>query len=303
MLWPGIKKLGKELGFKRTNSEVVGTLKNCFIKMYDGKNIKVLEIFLPEMDDPDKEYIMDVLKQNKIKKSDWKDSGITITFQEYIRPYSTAKIKSILFTIVDYFEQKYPDKIPKCHKCGMEKEADVYFVGNVSDYLCTDCLRKHKNNLDNEYLEYQQLPTNYFMGFIGALLFSIPGVIVTVLFFVFLDRLAAISALLYIVLGIKGYKLFKGKISPFGAFIIITVGIMMIGIGTLTAYSVLIFNEIKTIDIDILIQILGVPEVQRELWLNIAISYVISSVIIVIQLFQMMKEWKFSKSIIRAKEI
>jgi hypothetical protein len=40
MLWPGIKKPGKELQLKRTNSEVVGMVKNCFVKMYDGSNIK-----------------------------------------------------------------------------------------------------------------------------------------------------------------------------------------------------------------------------------------------------------------------
>jgi hypothetical protein len=303
MLWPGIKKFGKELGLKRTNSQVVGTLKNCFIKMYDGNNIKVLEIFPPEMDDTDKEHIVNILNQNKIKKNEWQDNGVKIIFQEYIRPYSIVKIKNILFAIVEYFEQKYPDKIPGCHKCGNQRESDVYDIGNTSIFLCPDCLRKYKTDLDNKYLEYQQLPTNYLSGFFGALLFSLPGIVVTVLFFVFLDRLAAISALLYVVLGIKGYKTFKGKISPFGAFIIIAVGMLMVGIGTLVAYSVLIFKEIKMFNIDILMEILKMPEIQRELWINIVISYVVSGFFIVFQLFQMIKGWKFSKIIEKAKNI
>jgi hypothetical protein len=303
MLWPGIKKLGKELGFKRTNSEVVGTLKNCFVKMYDGNNIKVLEIFPPELDDMDKEYILNILNQNKIKKYEWQNNCIKIIFQEYIRPYSITKIKNILFTIVEHFDQKFPDGIPNCQKCGIQKEADVHIIGNVSNYLCADCLRKYKNDLNNKYMEYQQLPTNYFSGFIGALLFSIPGIIITVLFFVFLDRLAAISALLYIFLGIKGYKTFKGKISPLGAFIIITVGMIMIGIGTLVAYSVMILKVIKTFDIDMLIQILKTPEVERELWTNIVISYIVSIFFIIIQLIQMIKEWKFSIEIKNARDI
>jgi hypothetical protein len=303
MLWPGIKKLGKELGFKRTNSQVVGTFKNCFVKMYDGYNIKVMEIFPPEMDDTDKEYTLNILNQNKIKKNEWQDNGIKIIFQEYIRPYSMVKIKNILFVIVEYFEQKYPDKIPNCQKCGNQKEADVYFIDSESTFLCSDCLRKYKTDLDNKYLEYQQLPTNYLSGFLGALLFSLPGIIVTVLFFVFLDRLAAISALLYVVLGVKGYKTFKGKISPFGAFIIIAVGIIMVGIGTLVAYSALIFKEINMFNIDLLMEILKIPEIQRELWVNIAVSYVASGFYIVFQLFQMTKEWKFSKSIEKAKSI
>ncbi|MDR0321353.1 MAG: hypothetical protein LBI28_07600 [Treponema sp.] len=303
MLWPGIKKLGKELGFKRTNSQVVGILKNCFVRMYDGKNMKILEIFSPEIDDTDKEYILNLLNQNKIKKNEWKNNGIIIIFEEYIRPYSIIKIKNILFTIVEHFEQKYPDAIPKCHKCGEQKNADVYSTGNTSDFLCSDCLRRYKNDLDREYLEYQQLPTNYLSGFIGALLFSIPGIIITVLLFLFLDRLAAVSAILYIVFGMKGYKTFKGKTSPLGALIIIAVGIIMIGIGILVAYSAVILRELKTFDIDLLIQILKMPEVGKELQANIIIAYTVSIFYIIIQLFQITREWKFSKNIQKARDI
>jgi rubrerythrin len=303
MLWPGIKKLGKELGLKRTNSEVVGTLKNCFVKMYDGMNMKVLEIYPPEADDADKEHISGLLKQNKVKQHDWLNNGVKIIFQEYIRPYSMKKIKNILSVIVEYFEHKYPDTIPICQKCYDQKEAGVYYVGNESNYLCADCLRKFKKDLDNEHWEYQQLPTNYLKGFIGALLFSIPGIIVTVIFFVFLDRLAAISALIYVVLATKGYKMFKGKVSPIGALITILVGIIMIAIGMFVAYSVLIFKELKAVDFDMLMFILGMPEVGRELLMNIVLSYVISGIYIVVQLFQMMKEWKFSKTIKEAREI
>jgi hypothetical protein len=72
-------------------------------------------------------------------------------------------------------------------------------------------LKKLEKDINNEYWEYKQLPTNYFSGFIGALLFAIPGIIVTILFFVFFNKLAAVSALVYIIFGIKSYKIFKGK--------------------------------------------------------------------------------------------
>jgi hypothetical protein len=303
MLWPGIKKLGKDLRFKRTNSEVVGNLKNCFIKIFDGNNMKVLEIFSPEIDDVDKEWIENILKQNKIKKHDWLNNGIRIIFSEYIRPYSIEKIKSILLNIVEYFNQKYPDNIPQCHNCGIHKNADVYYIGNISKYVCFDCLKILENDANNKYLEYKHLPTNYLSGFFGALIFAIPGIIITTIFFVFLERLVAVSALIYIVLGIKGYKVFKGKITPFGAFIVIIVGIIMIGIGILVAYSILIFRELKTVEFDILIQILKMPEVANEIRMNIILSYVISSIFIFFQLFQMMKEWKFLANIKKAKEI
>jgi hypothetical protein len=303
MLWPGIKKLGKELGLKRTNSEAVGMVKNCFIRMFDGNNMKVLEIFSPQIDHMDKIHIEDILKQNKVKKHDWLINGVRIIFHEYIRPYSTVKIKNLLNVLVEYFSQKYPDNIPQCHNCGIQKEADIYFVGNESKYIFVDCLKKLEKDINKEYWEYEQQPANYLSGFIGALLFAIPGVIVTILFFVFLNSVAAASALVYIALGIKGYKIFKGKVTPLGAFIVIIIGLIMIGVGTIIAYSVFIFKEIKTVDMDMLIQILKMPEVEKELNTNIIRSYVISSFFIVFQLFQMMKEWRFLKKIQKARKI
>jgi len=303
MLWPGIRKLGKELGFKRTNSEIVGKLKNCFIKIFDGNNMKVLEIFKSEMDEQDKEYIINILKQKKVKKYEWITNGVRIIFSEYIRPYSIVKIKEILFILIDYLEQKYYDIIPICHRCSIEKEADVYFIGNISKYLCYDCFKTYEKELNNEYCQYKQLPTNYFSGFIGALLFSFIGIMVTVLLFVFFQRLAAICGLLYIILGIKGYKVFKGKMTPIGALIIISVGLIMISVGTFFAYSVMILMELKTTDINILKTILNIPEVKNELKLNIILSYVISGFFIILQLFTMLKDWKFQKNILKARDI
>jgi hypothetical protein len=303
MLWPGIKKLGKELQLKRTNSEVVGIIKNCFIKMYDGNGMKVLELFAPEMDNMDKEKIVNTLKQNKIKKYDWLINGIRIIFPEIIRSYSIDKIKNILDEFVEYFKLKYPVGIPQCHKCGIHKKADTYYIDNTSLYICEDCLKEYEDNINNKYQDYQQLPTNYFNGFIGALVFSVPGIFLTILFFIFFNKLAAVSTLLYIFLGIKGYKIFKGKISPFGAFLIIMVGIIMTGLGILAAYSVYIMKEIKTIDINKLISIFKIPEIQKEFKMNLIMSYIVSGLYLVFQLFQMIREWKFSIKIEKARDM
>ena len=292
MLWPGIKRLGKELQLKRTDSEVIGMVKNCLVKMYDGNNRKVLELFFPEINYIDKEFLINILVQNKIKKYDWLTNGIRIMFQEVFKPYSMSKIKDILLCITDYFEKAYPNDKPQCNKCGMKKDADVYYIRNSSLYLCDDCLSQYKRDKNNEDWEYKQVPTNYLSGFIGALLFSLPGILVTILLFVFLGRLAALSALLYVFLGIKGYTKFKGKVTPIGASIVIISGLIMVGIGVFTAYSVLILKTIESFDINRLIEILKIPDIQRELKMNLTTSYVVSGFYFIFQLFQMMKEWR-----------
>lgn len=303
MLWPGIKKLGKELQLKRTDLEVVGMVKNCLVKMYDGNNMKVLELLFPATNDIDKEFLTNILAQNKIKKYDWLTNGIRIIFTELIKPYSMLKIKTILLSITDYFEKTYPDDKPLCDKCSMEKNADIYYVGNSSFYLCDDCLDQYKSDMRNADWEYKQIPTNYLSGFIGATLFSIPGILATVLFFIFLNRIAALSAMLYVYLGIKGYSKFKGKITPIGVSIIILSGLIMVGIGIFIAYSALIIKTLGSFNINMLIDILKIPDVQRELMTNLIMSYVVSGIFFIFQLFQMMKEWKIEYTIKKPRMI
>jgi len=156
-------------------------------------------------------------------------------------------------------------------------------------------------------MEQQNLQGNYLLGFLGAIIFAIPGILLTILFFVFLKSLAAISAAVYIILGILGYKKFKGKISPVGAVVIIIAGLIMVGLGTIIAYSVFllfeIYKNIKTVDIESLFFILKMPEIQNELRANIIVSYIVSSFYFILQLNSMFKEWKNQKSIEKLRDI
>jgi len=303
MLWPGIKKLGKELNLKRTDSEVVGIIRNCFVKMYDGNQIKVLELYVPEIDDDDKNFILKNFESNKIKRYEWLPKGVKIIFTEVFLPYSIKKIKDLLDGLVKYFSNKYPDQRPQCQHCGQQSDTEICCINNVSLLVCNDCREQIERNMQNEITEQQRIQGNYLLGFFGAILFSIPGILLTILFFVFFNSLAAISAVIYVILGIKGYKVFKGKISPVGAVIIVIAGLIMVAVGIIVSYSVFLLKEIKTIDIDVLILILKMPEIQKELISNIVISYIVSSFYFVMQLNQMLKEWKKQKSLLKPREI
>jgi len=303
MLWPGIKKLGKELNLKRTDSEVVGLIKSCFVKAYDGYNMKILELYVPEMDDDDKNNIIKKLEARKIKKYEWVSSGVKIIFIERFAPYSIKKIKELIDELINYFSSKYPAQKPKCQHCGQQNETDVYCINDASLLICNDCYNKAEKTAQNENAEQQNIKGNYLSGFIGAILFAIPGILLTILLFVFLERLAALSAVAYIYLGIIGYKKFKGKMSPIGAVIITIAALIMVGIGVVIAYSVFILKVLKEINIDALLLILKMPEVQKELITNLVISYIVSCFYFVFQLNKMFKEWKNQKYIQKPREI
>jgi sulfite exporter TauE/SafE len=127
--------------------------------------------------------------------------------------------------------------------------------------------------------------------------------------------MAAVSAVAYIILGTIGYKKFKGKVSPVGAVIIIIAGLIMVAVGVTIAYSVAILREmskeLEIINFNMLADVLkiifkaifGMPEVRKELITNIVISYTVSGFYFVLQLRQMVKEWKNQKSIHKPREI
>ncbi|WP_461257658.1 hypothetical protein, partial [Treponema sp. R80B11-R83G3] len=126
---------------------------------------------------------------------------------------------------------KYPMQKPQCQRCESEKEAELVCVNNESLFICNDCYRELERNINKENMELENTPNNYLLGFLGAFLFSIPGILLTIAFFIFLNRVAAISALLYVFLGTIGYKKFKGKINPVGVLVILFNGIIMVSIG------------------------------------------------------------------------
>jgi len=303
MLWYGIKKLGKELNLKRTDSEAVGFIKNCFVKMYDGYNMKVVELYVAEMDNDDKNNIIKKLEERKIKRYEWVSGGVKIIFTEIIRPYSIKKIKDLLNELVNYFSNKYPAQKPHCQHCGEQNETDIYCINNVSLLICNDCYNKAEKATQNENSEQQKMKGNYLSGFIGAVLFAIPGILLTVLLFVYLNYLAAVSAVAYFFLGTIGYKKFKGKISPFGAVLIVIATLIMVSLGVITAYSVFILKELKAINMDALIFILKMPEIQKELTKNLLLSYFLSGLFIFSQINTMIKEWRKQKSIYKPREI
>jgi hypothetical protein len=315
MLWPGIKKIGKELNLKRTDSEALGFIKNCFVKMYDGYNMKVLELYVPEMDNDDKNNIIKKLEARKIKKYEWVSNGVKVIFTEIVIPYSVKKIRELLDELINYFSNKYPAQKPQCQHCGQQNETDIYCINNAALLICNDCYVQIEKNTQNENLEQQKIKGNYLLGFIGAILFAIPGILLTVLLFVFLQSMTAVSAVAYIILGIIGYKKFKGKISPVGAVIIIIAGLIMVAVGITISYSVAILREIskdlEIINFNILVDVLRIifksifelPEVRKELITNIVISYIVSGFYFAYQLNQMVKEWKNQKSIHKPREI
>ena len=300
MLFPGVKKLGKSFGLVRSSSVAMGNIDNSYMRLYDGNNQKVLEFFFPKLKIQDKNEISELLKRNKIKKHEWSGDTVIITFTEYLKPYPVNNIKNIITQLSNYSSIHYPNEKVACQKCNLSTEASSYSLGNASLYLCNDCFKNLEFELANKKSDYESIPKNYFIGTIGALLFSIPGIIVTALVFVFLNRIAALSAVIYVLLATKGYLFLKGKTDKIGALILTITGLVLSYFGILISYSTMILYKTKSISYTF--ELLQNTEIQKEMKINIYIGLFVCSLFLVFNLVTLLSEWKFPV-LKKAKEI
>jgi hypothetical protein len=293
MVCLGIKKLGENLGLEKTDSEAVGFVKNIYVKIADRIGMKTVEIIFPEFTEDDKEILEQVFNENKVKEFNLFKDGVTIIFRESFLPYPIKKIHSLINIIVEYFNGKYPLLGKKCQNCGQFKKGANYYTKDGSKYLCDNCLNEIERKLNEEKINYDLIPKNYCLGILGSVLFSVPGILLTLIIFIFTRKIAAVSVLLYLLLAEIGYRKFKGKMTIFGAVIISSSGIIMIFIGIIVSYILSIAFQMKTFDG--LWEMLNMPEIQKELSLNIILALLISLICIILNLFQLKKRWSFPK--------
>jgi hypothetical protein len=300
MIFPGVKKIGRSLNIERTNNKALGKVGNTFIRLYDGNNMKVLEMTFPQITDNDKEIIDQIFRENKIKNVEWIETKVVVIFREIFWPYSTYKIKSIIDRLCQYATATYKDHDVTCEECKTNETAEAFEVSDGSIFLCSSCYIKLQEQLTHEKEEYQRIPGNYYFGSIGAFLFSIPGIVLTAVFFIFLDKIAAASSVLYIFLAIKGYTFFKGKLDRMGALLINVIGVTMTCIGIYSSYALMILYKTKSMQQTK--EIIKMPDVIKEIKLNIIIALIISSFYMIFNTYEMFKKWKFPE-LKRAKKI
>ncbi|GMO69419.1 MAG: hypothetical protein Ta2A_17500 [Treponemataceae bacterium] len=311
MLYPGVTKLAKARGFKRTKDEAVGIVKNCAVRLSDGSNLKDLILHTPAIDESDSQEITRrCIETYKIKPKDVRfgENLVEIIFREVLAPYSMKKIDAAIDELTAYFAQKYPEAQVRCTGCGTEGAPDIYTNGHDTFLLCASCAAAHQTRQNEERRQWQDAPNNYLAGFFAAALFSLPGMLLSAAIFVFADRVAAICAVAYIFLANKGYHVVRGKVSRTGAFIVNGVGFVMTAVGTALAYAVYLWTIVRqsnesaafTQQVAVTLEALKNLEILREMGTNAGLALVVASVYIIQNVWRMTKEWSFATHITRA---
>ena len=290
--------LWDELGFKRTGNFVYGFLKNSYVLFAQADGAKMLWFGFPvELDESDKQAIQSWEKKDYAKKVEFAGDGsidVEMTFKESILSAKDDKIKEVIEGVTGYFADKYPEARLKCSgaDCSCDSNLEVYEVDGLPMPMCAECAKKLGEDIDEAYEELERQPGNYLIGFLGAVLFSIPGILVTFLLFM-LGKIAALSGIVYYFLAQKGYIWFKGKFDKLGVVIVSLTSLLFVVIGTYVSYIASVVVELCKDDatseglsvseaISSAFDLVKIPDVEEELLSNIYMSLFICGIIVVI---------------------
>lgn len=256
MIFPKAKKLAKELDWHKTKDCVFGLYKGYFFNVADASllsnpQFKFVTVTTDNLTEEQKQRIkteLDINKKNlKFTTFEISDNSIFFQFAENLTFTKLKTIYSLFDFLVDLFKKLNISEQNKCHNCGTTQKNNYYDLNDTGIILCNTCFNQTENSFCEIERERISAEKNYLIGFLGSIIFSIPGIIAWVLIAVYLERLASAMAMVIAFLGLKGYDYFKGRHGKMTKFIIVLTNIVSILIANATTVITLLVKEGLTI--------------------------------------------------------
>lgn len=242
-----LKELNETLGFKSNEVFLYGFQQNTFVIIHEDEDNRIcVSIKFPnELDESDLERIKSWEKDGYAKKIE-KDPNDASSVDLSFKSSKKDKIKEVLEDISGYYIGKYPEAKITCYgkDCTEETNIDIYELSGVPVPLCEKCAKELEKDFEKANIEEEAAPGNYLRGFLGASLFSIPGILVSFIF-IMLGKIAAIAGFVYYFLALKGYSWAKGKLDKIGVLIISVTSLLFVVIGTYISVIADIAFELK----------------------------------------------------------
>jgi len=252
MIFPKTKKIAKELHWHKTKDSIFGLYKGYFFNVSDSgllsnPRIKFVNATVDPLTEEQKILIKKELDNHKknLKFTYFEINNTSIIFQ-FAENLSTTKLEIIyaLFDfLIDLFKKLNVSEQNKCHNCGANNEISYYDLNDTGILLCNNCFEQTEKSFYEIEKKRISEERNYFIGFLGSIVFSIPAILVWVLIAVYLERLSSAMALIIAFIGLKGYDYFKGKQGKLTKYIIVFTNILSILLANAATVIALLMKE------------------------------------------------------------
>ena len=222
------KRIAKQFkgNFKSTEGLYVGTYESFdIIIRYDGASQLYNMFFSIKSLDELKDLNKKLQKYDKHCVAKYINNSLTITHACDSRRYLVKQVNEVLEIVVRFLKENKIKNVCRC--CKKVKETNlVDFDSNLSFY-CEDCFDKTSNEHKKQIEQYKKIKENPFTGIIGAIIGSIPGVILF-LILAYLRINSSLAALIIMLGAAYGYKWFAGILKETGLIISLIVGLICI---------------------------------------------------------------------------
>ncbi|SMC31384.1 MULTISPECIES: hypothetical protein [unclassified Chryseobacterium] len=298
MIFPKAKKIARDLGWYKTEDGVFGLYKGYFFNVSDASLVstpqyKFVSVTTGNLTEEKWLQINTELVTNKkrLKFTGFEIRDTSILFQ-FSETFIYTKLKTVytLFDfLVDLFKKLNIPEQYKCHSCGTNQKINYYNLNDNGILLCDTCF--HETN--NKFYEIEKLriskEKNYLTGFFGAVIFSIPWIILWVLSAVYLGRIASAMALIIAFFASIGYSFLKGREGTLKKYIIFLTNIVSIIMANVMIVLALLIKEGSTLKQAIL-EFQTNETVKEVFYTNIIISSILGLVAWIWILFVMKDE-------------
>ncbi len=261
MLTKASKEIGKENDWYRAGSSVFGLYKNHFFVIKEGQGNKLLIASFDEIDEKNWINLTQTLEDNQ-KELKFSEFGVDtksllLKFTEHIRHTKKEVLYTALEFLVELFEKNQIHPQNMCFDCKSQRELDYYVFDGTPAILCSQCYDTMRQEWGFVEKDFATEDKNYIQGTIGAIIYTIPGIIIWVIVALFLKAISGVLVLGLGFLAFKGFIDFGGRAGTWSKWIIAIV--------TIAATIVSIF---ATVFVGMYLNGYGYDEIFSEIWAN-----------------------------------
>lgn len=256
MIFPKTKKIAKKLDWHKTNDGVFGLYKGYFFNIGDANLMnnpqsKFIILRTDNLSDEQEQQIRSELVENK-KTLKFTNSriGTNTIYIQFIEIFTYTKVNTVYYLLdflVDLCKRLNISEKYECQNCTTKTNLNFYDLNNNGTILCESCFHEIENQFFEIEREKLSKNKNYLTGFLGSILFSIPGIIAWTLIAVYVGLIGSGMAILIALLGLKGYEFFKGQKSKLTKYLIVFSNIVSILIANIAIFIFLFVKEGLTI--------------------------------------------------------
>lgn len=252
MIFPKAKKIAKELNWFKTTDGVFGLYKNYFFNITDSSlfsspQYKFVTATVDNLTEEQTKSVVTELDSNKkeLKFTNYEinQNSISFVFTENLTYTKIKTVYALLDFLVTLFNKLNVSEQNKCHNSGEKESIDFYNLNEtgviLSNKSFTD-IKKEYEKIENTRKANEK---NHIAGFLGSIIFSIPGIIIWVLVAVYLDRLASAMSIVIAFFALKGYEYFKGQESKWKKYLIVVSNIISIVVANIATVTFMLVNQ------------------------------------------------------------